>query len=634
MDAITAPPATTSTRPQAEDDGAMIGRTISATLSPESRRRSNIFGILHSDAAGVDAGSPHQFGSPSSRSHPARMDLDSLVHQEVEQGIIGAEVMQDGVQGAVSPSTFRTLEDRLINDMTRQRSALPSKEQIDRRHSVQSNGTVPEPQPAEEGGLPSSFDQGVVEMEIDSERQDQDSEFDEQADEQPEHEQHDDGDVPSGNLLSSGEEDEGQIDGAIDAEADPEAEEEEDDEEDSESDDSDDEGSIDLDQEDAGDSPVFISMRNGPLGISDLLLPPAAGDGEIRVKAEPGQEDLVQSQAASSDPVVQGSRAPSQEQTSADAGGAMDVISIEDNSQHASINGIVSTENQPSAVAGPSGVDPNVNVLVAKPKKKRVRAKSPSPPPAPPPKPRVTIRVAFNLFDEEEGPDGKGITPRTIDGVNERGLSTISDVNGDVSKSSTPRNETEALPSTDRPSTPKAADPPAPREEPKFRVVNFKQASIAQGKVDSDYYVVNSGWNAMETDDDDEEADDMEVDGVPDKAKARRRKFGDLLANGTSGSTSAIPTPGGNGGGDSSTASGILQAMMGGADEAELARLAEELDQKYNAPTTLKPVCYVHHLVGTVLIPCPLAETQACCGRQERLRLSGSLHRRLRFEVG
>lgn len=548
--------------------------------------------------------------------------MDSLI----EQGSKGAEVMQDGVQGAVSPSTFRTLEDRLINDMTRQRSASPSNEQSDRRLSVRSNGTVPELQTAEERGLPSSFDQGVVEMEIDSERRDQDSEFDEQADEQPEHGQHDDGDVPRGILLSSGEEDEGQIDGAIDAEADPEGEEEEDDEEDSESDDSDDEGSIDLDQEDVGDSPVFISMRNGPLGISDLLLPPAAGDGEIRVKAEPGQEDLVQSQTASSDVVVLGSRAASQEQTSADAAGATDVISIEDNSQHASINGIVSTENQSSAVAGPSGVDRNVNVLVAKPKKKRVRAKSPSPPPAPPPKPRVTIRVAFNLFDEEEGPDGKGIASRAIDGLNERGLSATSDVNGDVSKPSTPRNETEALPLTDRPSTPKAVEPPAPREEPKFRVVNFKQASIAQGKVDSDYYVLNSGWNAMETDDDDEEAPDMEGDGVPDKAKARKSKFEDLLAIGTSGSTSSIPTPGGHGGGESSAASGILQAMMGGADEAELTRLAEELDKKYNAPTTSKPVCSLSYRSSFLLISCSLAETQACCGGQERLRLSGSLH--------
>lgn len=549
------------------------------------------------------------------------MSVDSLVHREVEEGQNGVDGLQDGVQGVVSPSTFRTLEDRLISDMTRQRSASPSKEQSDRLHSVRSNGTVAEPETGEERGLPSSFDQGVVEMEIDSERQEQDSEHEDKS----EHE-HQEGDVPHGNLLSSGEEDEGQIDGAIDAEADPEGEEEEDDEEDSESDDSDDEGSIDLDQEDVGDSPVFISMRNGPLGISDLLLPPAAGDAEIRVKAEPGQEDLVQSQAASSNVVVLGSRAGSQEQTSADAGGAMDVISIEDNSQHATINGIVPTENQPSSVAGPSALDPNVNVLVAKPKRKRVRAKSPSLPPAPPPKPRVTIRVVFNLFDEEEGLDGKGISTDAIDGVNEQGPSATSDANGDVTKPSTPRNESEALPSTEKPSTPKPAEPPAPREEPKFRVVNFKQASIAQGKVDSDYYVVNSGWNAMETDDDDEEADDMEVDGVPDKAKARKRKFVDLLANGTSGSTSAIPTPGGNGGGESGAAPGILQAMTGDADEAELARLAEELDKKYNVPTTSKPVCYMLCRLAALLISCPLVETQACCRRQKRLRLSGSLH--------
>lgn len=523
--------------------------------------------------------------------------MASLVEREVEQGLNGVEP----AQGVMSPSTFQTMEDRLMGDVTRQRSASPSKEGRGRPSSERSNGIVPEYQAIEKQGLPSSFDQGIVEMEIDSERRKDDPDSDEEAEQN-----HQNGEVPQDNPVSSGEEDEGQIEGAIGA--DPSGEDDEDDSQDSSSDtdeEDDDEGSIDLDQEDVGDSPLFISMRNGPLGISDLLLPPAAGDGEIRVKSEPGQDDLAHGQAASSDPVVLGSRAGSQEQTNVDVGGAMDVVPVEENSQHAAINGIISAENQPSALAGSSGGDQNVNMLVAKPKRKRVRAKSPSPPPAPPPKPRVTIRVVFNLFNEEEGPDGISTATNAADGANGQGRT---DGSGDVTIPLTPRNGSEALPSTERPSTPKPAGPPAPREEPKFRVVNFKQASIAQGKVDSDYYVINSGWNAMETDDDEEEGDDMDVDGAADRAKASKKKFNSLLTNGTSGSASAVPTPAG---GESSAQPGILQAMMGGADEAELARLAEELDKKYNVPTTSKPVRYALRTANSAHILLPKKRKRA-----------------------
>lgn len=217
----------------------------------------------------------------------------------------------------------------------------------------------------------------------------------------------------------------------------------------------------------------------------------------------------------------------------------------------------------------------------------------------------MTIRVVFNLFNEEEGPDGISTATNAADGANGQGRT---DGSGDVTIPLTPRNGSEALPSTERPSTPKPAGPPAPREEPKFRVVNFKQASIAQGKVDSDYYVINSGWNAMETDDDEEEGDDMDVDGAADRAKASKKKFNSLLTNGTSGSASAVPTPAG---GESSAQPGILQAMMGGADEAELARLAEELDKKYNVPTTSKPVRYALRTANSAHILLPKKRKRA-----------------------
>jgi hypothetical protein len=158
--------------------------------------------------------------------------------------------------------------------------------------------------------------------------------------------------------------------------------------------------------------------------------------------------------------------------------------------------------------------------------------------------------------------------------------------------------------------TPKAPVSEHHGMEPKFRIVNFKDASIAQGKVDSDYYVSPSGWNAVETDADDDEDDDDEEDGMDvdgDETgklkKDKKRKFRELLINGGNGGVmkseenGAPVTPQNMGTGNvdptlkGAAPGSILQAMMDGSDEAELARLAAELDKKYN--TTSKPVCAV-----------------------------------------
>ncbi|KAJ9111778.1 hypothetical protein QFC22_006437 [Naganishia vaughanmartiniae] len=461
----------------------------------------------------------------------------------------------------------------------------------------------------------------------------------------------------------------------VEAEGNVEDEEEDDDDEESSSEDEDEEGSIDLEAEqdqDIGDSPIFVSMRNGPLGISDLLLPPAAGTEEVRVKTEPGgiENEHVQSQESV---VYVGSRDPTQDITP--LGGtpltnvinSADIISFHGSSQmqesQAQPAVPPATENEATATeVNPDDTDTAVNLLVARPgKKKRIRAKSPSPPPPAAPKPRATIRVTFHLFDDNEGPDGLPVkveanagpppdmktepqnhvtsprmdlngkplppfpetrndtetTPSAVPSTALPVLPTVSPSSTDAAVSSAvPTAAPSAAPSVGSPTrpqtelqqdsttagTPKAPLPDHHGMEPKFRIVNFKDASIAQGKVDSDYYISPSGWNAVETDaddddDDDENEEDVEVDGAETgkSKKNKKRKFQELLMNGGSGGAmkseenGVLKAPQNMAAGDLEGAApgSILAAMMGGSDEAELARLAAELDKKYN--TTSKP---------------------------------------------
>lgn len=508
-----------------------------AMLSPESRRRSNIFGILHSETtttAATDAPThAGQMTSPRVSASPraARMSVDSLVHRDGErygEGFLA--VLRDGVGHHGDSSTRADHQNGQLEDG--RRSVSPTREKSDRMRSVE--GMAMDMQDVEDEPMPSSRRASLQAAEMEQDNQSDGPDED--------------------NKSSSGEEDEGHIDGAINGDEDNE-------EEDEESSDDDSEGSIDLEEQenDVGDSPVFVSMRNGPLGIPDLLLPPA-GD-VVRVKMEP--EDHVQSQGGSSDVVLLGSRLPSpiSPLTAVDSSRPMDVVPVD-----GPVNG---AENVDAVVA-----DPAVNVLVARPKKKKARPRSPSPPPPPPPKVRTTIRVVFNLFDDEEGPDGKVVKPE----VKEEPKPEPPNVEQpDVPMDPTDQ-EVEFV-AVEKPAGPK------PGEEPKFRVVNFKEASIAQGKVDTDYYVINSGWNATESEgDDDDDADDADGDGAS-RSKASKKKFRELLpTNAVAGSSAAgaqEPAP---------TAPGILEAMMGGADAAELKRLAAELDRKYNAKSV--PVCW------------------------------------------
>ncbi|KAJ9102055.1 hypothetical protein QFC19_004983, partial [Naganishia cerealis] len=471
---------------------------------------------------------------------------------------------------------------------------------------------------------------------------------------------------------SSGEEDEGEVDGNGEGDAEPDGEDEDEDDEDDEDDDDDDddeEGSIDLEDgqdQDLGDSPVFISMRNGPLGISDLLLPSAAVDAEVRVKIEPlGEHEQGQSQA--SDIVLTESRGPGQNVTEithqsttlATITTSTDVISIDSSSQMQDSQPqneapLAMEDTVASGKVEGEDIDTAVNVLVPRPgKKKKARAKSPSPPPQAAPKARATIRVTFHLFDDHEGPDGlpSNMEADPLAGAQQEGqdqsTSPCAVVNGNgvtpslaspEQRNSTTPAEAALPPASATPSVSPALPAPAvfstipatlpltelPVEhqseltgtatpkpsvapshdgmEPKFRIVNFKDASIAQGQVDSDYYVSPSGWNAAETDaDEDEDDDDMEVDGVEDgkPKKNKKRKFQALLMNG--GGDGAVNS--GNGAIEDSSRNSntiklepaasnaapgsILEAMMNGSDEAELARLAAELDKKYN--TSSKP---------------------------------------------
>lgn len=556
------------------EDGKMSA-THDATLSPESRRRSNIFGILHSETTTTATATAttttttttnDEHVEPASPSHvlasprPARMSVDSLVHRDGEQnGERFLAVLRDGAvhHGSSVPATNQPNGNHQAENG--RRSLSPIKGERDSEQSRRSEGMMVDG--FEEDEEPTRVSRRAsLQAEIQE---------DDQNNHQANGHEHGGGDDgreqeegEHGNPQSSGEEDEGEIDGAIDgdqAEAGDDDEEEDDEES---SDDDDEEGSIDLeeDQEDVGDSPVFISMRNGPLGIPDLLSTPAAGD-VVRVKTEP--ED-PQSQGGSSDVVLLGSQPPSPFGAT-DASGPMEVVPTEVASSR--------VEGAAEGVPEEAAADP-VNVLVARPKKKKARPKSPSPPPPPPPKMRTTIRVVFNLFDEEEGPDGKVVKPEPV--KEEIKAESAVDGQGDVPMDS---NDSKEEP------VPVEKPVPKPGEEPKFRVVNFKEASIAQGKVDTDYYVVNSGWNATESEDDDgEEDDDMDGEGADAGRKVNKKKFRELLTTNATAGTSAAGAQE-----PPAAAPGILEAMMGGADAAELERLAAELDKKYNAKPL--PVC-------------------------------------------
>lgn len=543
-------------------------------LSPESRRRSNIFGILHSEttaATGTTTNDIPLVGltTPSRISDSprfARMSVDSLVHRDGERdGEAFLAVLRDGV-GHHHDSAMTTGNNTNGHQYAEngRRSLSPTKKSDEKLSRPSDEMMLDE----EAGPMPSSRRASLQIAEISENNNDHENEHEQfkgsEADERDPVDGEDEQEPVDGEAdppPSSDEEDEGVIDGAIDHERGDDDEEE--DEEETSDDDDDDEGSIDLDQEDAGDSPVFLSMRNGPLGIPDLLLPPA-GD-VVRVKTEP--EDHADSQGRSSDVVVLGSRAPSPIVVQ-DASGQMDVVPIEIKSSLPNDGAVEGASAEPIA-------DPAVNVLIAKPKKKKARAKSPSPPPPPPPKMRTTIRVVFNLFDDEEGPDGVRPEPVKEDVKEESALPR--DSQGDVPMESKESTEEPAI-SIEKLVVPK------PGEEPKFRVVNFKEASIAQGKVDTDYYVVNSGWNATESDDDDGDDVDHDMDGAGRRSK---QKFRGLMTNAAAGTSAAGALEA------APSAPGILEAMMGGADAAELERLAAELDKKYSAkPGPVCGTCY------------------------------------------
>lgn len=532
--------------------------------SSESRR-SNIFGILHSepnaatetttttttnDTPLVGQTSPSRI---STSPRVARMSVDSLVRRDGERDGEGfLAVLRDGV-GYHHDSATTTGNNVNGNQHAENgRRSLSPEKKSDGRISRRSDDMVLD---EEDEPMPSSRRASLQIAEFSENNNDPENEHEQVNGSEADEREPVDGEADE--PPSSDEEDEGVIDGAIDHERG--VDEEEEDEEESSDDDDDDEGSIDLDQEDAGDSPVFLSMRNGPLGIPDLLLPPA-GD-VVRVKMEP--EDPAESQGRSSDVVILGSRAPSPNVVQ-DASGAMEVVPIEIGS---SLPVDAAAEGAP---AEPTA-DPAVNVLVAKPKKKKARAKSPSPPPPPPPKMRTTIRVVFNLFDDEEGPDGVRSEPVKEDVKEEPALPL--DGQDDVLM--------EPKEMKDQPVVPiEKLVVPKPGEEPKFRVVNFKEASIAQGKVDTDYYIVNTGWNATESDDDD--GDDAD-DGMDGSGRRSKKKFRDLMASAAAGTSPAGTQEA------APSAPGVLEALLGGADAAELERLAAELDKKYSAKPG--PVC-------------------------------------------
>ncbi|KAJ9091233.1 hypothetical protein QFC21_007296, partial [Naganishia friedmannii] len=694
-------------------------------LSPESQRRSNIFGILHTESS---AGATSSNALPPSQrrtsddsrtsdsTFPARMSVGSLINRsdERENGAEGGPNMWNhfernhhivpipysmatengGTNGYVNhafseslsrghyggPPRFRSISVETISDSDR-----------DSDMALLPGSFAPSQRPGRSGSAPVAIDGtddahrqivdiDMEENQLESHRSNHVQEDEEGFD--------DDGREVMLDDVTSGEEDNAetagnQIEANMDGDGEPDGEDDEsDDDEESSSDDEDEEGSIDLEAEqdqDVGDSPVFISMRNCPLGISDLLLPPAAGNDDVRVKAEPGASEHEQVQSQES-VVCVGSRHPTQVFTPlgstplAQVINSADIISYHGSSQlqdsQAQPAVPLATENITTTAEGnQEGTDTVVNLLVARPgKKKKVRAKSPSPPPPAAPKPRATIRVTFHLFDDNEGPDGLPVTQETNAGpsdvkketqdhtkfssmdVNANGITpmltspekgvapvttpleamapalpvlpTISPSSTDAAVSSavptaapsaapsvgspTTRPQAELVPDSTTAAPLKAALPEHHGIEPKFRIVNFKVASIAQGKVDSDYYISPSGWNAIgsdaDDDDDDEEDgdDDIEVDGAETKPKKnKKRKFQELLMKGESSGAMKPEEIGGDdalqnmvtGGVDpfaAGAASGsILQAMMGGSDQAELARLAAELDKKYN--TTSKP---------------------------------------------
>jgi hypothetical protein len=166
-------------------------------LSPESRRRSNIFGILHSETtttlATDDPTHAGQTTSPrvSASPRPARMSVDSLVHRDGERhGEAFLAVLRDGVAHHGDPSVRTDHQNGQLED--ERRSVSPTKERSDGMREM-----VLDMQGIEDEPMPSSRRASLQAAEMEQDRQDQSDGLEDDHD------------------PSSGEEDEGQIDGAI-----------------------------------------------------------------------------------------------------------------------------------------------------------------------------------------------------------------------------------------------------------------------------------------------------------------------------------------------------------------------------------------------------------------------------------
>jgi hypothetical protein len=169
-------------------------------LSPESRRRSNIFGILHSETtttlATDDPTHAGQTTSPrvSASPRPARMSVDSLVHRDGERHGEGfLAVLRDGAAHHGDSSVQADHQNGQLEDG--RRSVSPTKEKSDRMREME--GMVHDMQGIEDEPMPSSRRASLQAAEMEQDRQDQSDGLEDDHD------------------PSSGEEDEGQIDGAI-----------------------------------------------------------------------------------------------------------------------------------------------------------------------------------------------------------------------------------------------------------------------------------------------------------------------------------------------------------------------------------------------------------------------------------